>query len=142
MCGNPAVPNINAIPSEMVSSGFETSLPGLSTASPYLLAAAAKRAAGLKWKRASTSSARSNAQEGCRAHVVAGERESVLPRTDGAPRGVEVFGRVRASRRPVCDAQRDENEENKKADGHRIRLPDRGRVHRTPPASRVAALSA
>ena len=35
MCGSPAVPSISASPSDIASSGFETSRPGASTAAPY-----------------------------------------------------------------------------------------------------------
>ena len=57
MCGNPAVPNMRASPSEMASSGFATSLPGANTPSPYRSAAAANSRAGFISKRASTRTA-------------------------------------------------------------------------------------
>ena len=58
MCGSPAVPNISAMPSEIVSSGFATSLPGASIPAPYFALAASNSASGFMWNRSSTRKAR------------------------------------------------------------------------------------
>jgi hypothetical protein len=63
MCGRPAVPNISARPSEMASTGSETSRPGASTPVPYWSEAAANSASGLNEKRASTIIASRNAPD-------------------------------------------------------------------------------
>ena len=67
MCGSPAVPNISAMPSEIVSNGFETSFPGASTASPYFVLAAANRASGFIPNLASTNIASAKAPPSRRA---------------------------------------------------------------------------
>ena len=57
------MPNINASPSEMASTGSETRRPGASTAGPYCSAAAANSASGLNENRANTIMASRNAPE-------------------------------------------------------------------------------
>ena len=53
---------------------------------------------------------RGNAEERGRRHVVAGDREAVLEAGDAAAGGVEVLGRAGALRRPIGDAERQQDE--------------------------------
>ena len=59
---------------------------------------------------------RRNAEKRRRGHVVAGDREAVLEAGDAAARGVEVLGGAGALRRPIGDAERQQDESSENDD--------------------------
>ena len=71
---------------------------------------------------------RRNAEERGRRHVVAGDRQAVLEAGDAAAGGVEVLRRSGALRRPVGDAERQQDEDGEDADGVPIDRRGRGGV--------------
>ncbi len=65
-----------------------------------------------------------DAQERRGAHVIAGQRESVLAGSDRATSGVEIFGGIGAARGPVGDAERERDEHAEEGDGDAIGAHD------------------
>ena len=64
-----------------------------------------------------------DAEEGRRAHVVAGQRQAVLQRAHAAPGGIELGRRPRSTRRPVGDGQRERHDHQEEGDRRGVGVP-------------------